>query len=85
MTQLYLYGFLVHFVVPSAQFLQGAVGVLPMDHNDIGTPPGRDHLSKTCQSFKRHIKERGGAASLSCIPSPCASERAQSLSSQHHH
>lgn len=41
---LYLYGLLVHFIVPSAQLLQGAVGVLPVHHNNVGTASGRNHL-----------------------------------------
>ena len=44
MIKKYLYGFLVHFVVPSAQFLQGTISILPMNHNNIGTTSGRNHL-----------------------------------------
>lgn len=44
MIKMYLYGFLVHFIVSSAQFLQGTVCVLPMNHNYVGAAPGRNHL-----------------------------------------
>lgn len=40
-----LYGFLVHFVVSSAQFLQGTVCILSMNHDDVGTAPGRNHIN----------------------------------------
>lgn len=43
---MYLYGFLVHLVVSSAQFLQGTVCILSMNHDDVGTAPGRNHLTE---------------------------------------
>lgn len=53
MVKMYLYGFLVHFIVSPAQFLQGTVCILPMNHNNIGTTSGRNHLSKIFPCYKR--------------------------------
>lgn len=40
----YLNWFLVDFVWPPTEFVQGCVGILPVNHNNIGTTPWRNHL-----------------------------------------
>lgn len=58
MIKMYLYGFLVHFIVASAQFLQGTVCILPVNHYDIGTTSGRNHLSKIFQHYTRQWQKQ---------------------------
>lgn len=40
----YLNWFLIDFVWPPTEFVQGCVGILPVNHNNIGTTPWRNHL-----------------------------------------
>lgn len=57
---LYLYGLLVHFIASSAQLLQGTVGILPMNHNNVGTASGRNHLLQDIpmRKYGHHIEEQ---------------------------
>lgn len=48
----YLNWFLIDFVWPPTEFVQGCVGILPVNHNNIGTTPWRNHLDTKVKCIK---------------------------------
>ena len=56
---MYLNGFLIDFVRPPTEFVQGCVGVLSVNHDDISTTPRRNHLDRE--------KEKGKSETLDNI------------------
>lgn len=42
---MYLHRFLVNFVWSPTEFVQSRVGILPVDHDNVSTTPGRNHLN----------------------------------------
>lgn len=57
---MYLNWFLIDFVGPPTELIQSCIGILSVNHNNIGTTPRRNHLDK---EEKVIVKYRIGSAS----------------------